>query len=262
MAVLFKSAQQIEHLRAAGRIVAQTFAMLRAYIVPGVSTAQLDSLAEHFIRDHGALPTYKGYGGLRDQHGQVVRPPFPASICVAVNEVICHGMPSSKQLLRDGDIIGVDIGASFHGWVGDACYTYGVGTLDPQTHMLLDATRQSLALGIAEAWPGTHLGAIGAAIQRYAEAQGFGVVREYGGHGVGRSLHEDPFVQHVGEPYTGLRIQAGMVFTIEPMLNAGTPDTRVLDDRWTVVTADGSRSAQFEHTVAITTDGPEILTLP
>jgi methionyl aminopeptidase len=262
MTVLMKTRQQIDHLRAAGRIVAETYEILRPHVVPGVTTAELDTIAERYIRSQGALPVYKGYGGLRDRKGKLMRPPFPATICVAVNDVICHGIPSPKEALQEGDIIGVDIGVTYHGWVGDSCVTYAVGSVDVQTQKLLDTAHRAMEIGIEQALPDRRLGEIGAAIQRYAESQGFSVVREYGGHGVGRSLHEDPFVAHAGDAHQGPRVQAGMVFTVEPMLNAGKPDTRLDPDGWTVRTADGSRSAQFEHTLAITDDGYEILTLP
>jgi methionyl aminopeptidase len=257
-----KTRQQVDGLRAAGRIVADTYEALRPHVVPGVTTAELDAIAERYIRSQGAIPVYKGYGGLRDRKGKLVRMPFPATICASVNEVICHGIPSPKQHLEDGDLIGIDIGATYHGWVGDSCVTFGVGTLDDESRQLLEAAHHAMELGIEAAEPGKRLGDVGAAIQQYAEAQGFSVVREYGGHGVGRSLHEDPFVQHYGDAHTGLRIEPGMVFTVEPMLNAGGPQTRLAPDRWTVTTADGARSAQFEHTIAITDDGVEILTVP
>lgn len=262
MPVLLKSRPQIDRLRAAGRIVADTYEVLRPHVVPGVTTAELDAIAEKYIRSQGAMPTYKGYGAYTDRAGRLVRSAFPATICASVNEVICHGIPSRKQVLEEGDIIGIDIGASYRGWVGDSCRTFGVGTLSPQAEHLVAAAKRALEVGIEQVRPGKSLGDVGAAIQAYAEGEGFSVVREYGGHGVGRSLHEDPFVQHYGEPHTGHPIEPGMVFTIEPMLNAGGAETRLLGDRWTVVTADGSLSAQFEHTMAATDDGVEILTLP
>jgi methionyl aminopeptidase len=259
MAILLKSPNEIEKLRAAGRLVAEAYEELRPHVKPGVSTGELDSIAEKFIRGHGALPIYKGYGALSNR-GRLVRPAFPATICVAINDVICHGIPSTHQILKDGDIIGIDIGVIYHGWVGDSCVTFAVGAEDEKTARLLAAARRSLELGIAAAQPGARVGDIGAAIQRYAEGEGYGVVREYGGHGVGRSLHEDPFVAHVGKAGVGPEIRPGMVFTIEPMLNEGAPDTQLASDGWTVSTADGKRSAQFEHTLAITENGPEILT--
>lgn len=262
MAITLKSRQQIAQLRAAGQLVADTYAVLREHIVPGVTTAELDRIAEEYIRRHGAQPIYKGYGAMRGRGGQLARPAFPATICVAVNDVICHGIPSSKERLREGDIIGIDIGVLLDGWVGDACVTFAVGQTDDHSQRLLDATRRCMELGIAQARAGNHLGDIGAAIQGHAEAQGFSVVREWTGHGVGRALHEEPTVLHYGKPGTGIKLKPGMVFTIEPMINAGEHLTRLMPDQWTVRTADGSRSAQFEHTIVVTEDAPQILTLP
>lgn len=259
MAILLKSPDQIARLREAGRLVAETYDELRPYIKPGVSTGELDSVAEKFIRGRGGLPIYKGYGALTNR-GRLVRPAFPATICVAINDVICHGIPSTHQILQDGDIIGIDIGVIYRGWVGDTCVTFAVGQASDKTEHLLAATQHSLEIGIKAAQPGAHIGDIGATIQQYAEGEGYGVVREYGGHGVGRSLHEDPFVAHVGKFGTGAEIRPGMVFTIEPMLNEGGAETQLHEDGWTVSTADGKRSAQFEHTIAITDNGPEILT--
>ncbi len=260
MAVLIKTTEQIAQLRAAGRIVAETYEALRPQIVPGVTTGELDRLAEAFIRKQGAFPVYKGYGALAPHRGQPGRRPFPATICVAVNDVICHGFPG-RQELRDGDIIGIDIGVTYRGWVGDSCVTFPVGTIDATSQKLLDVTRRCLDLGIVQAQAGKRLGDIGFAIQREAETNGFSVVREYTGHGVGRSLHEEPYVLHHGKPGDGMELAPGMVFTIEPMLNVGRYQTRLLPDGWTVLTADGSRSAQFEHTLAITDHGPELLTI-
>lgn len=256
MAITLKSAADIEGLRAAGHIVAETFEVLREHVRPGVSTARLDQIAEEFIRGRGADPIYKGYlpAGMRGK-------PFPATICASVNDVICHGIPSPRQVLREGDIIGVDIGVLYRGWVGDACVTYAVGQVAPETQRLLDVARQCLDLGIAQARAGSTLGDVGAAIQRHAERSGFSVVREYTGHGVGRHLHEEPTVLHYGRAGTGLRLRPGLVFTIEPMINAGRPDTRLGGDGWTVRTADGSLSAQYEHALAITESGPVILTV-
>jgi methionyl aminopeptidase len=261
MAVTLKTRQEIALLRDAGRIVAETYEALRPHVVPGVTTAELDRIAEEFIRKAGALPMYKGYGAMVDRRGRTVRPPFPATICVAVNDVICHGIPSKKQVLNEGDIIGIDIGARYKGWIGDSCRTFAVGKIDKESQRLVDTAMMCLELGIEQARAGNHLGDIGAAIQKYAEAQGFSTVRELTGHGVGRQLWEEPTVFHWGKPGAGLKIQPGMVFTIEPMINAGKPAIRTLDDQWTVVTADGSRSAQFEHSMAITDDGVELLTV-
>ena len=262
MAVMLKSRQEIAQLREAGRIVAQTYEVLRPSVKPGISTAELDKIAEDFIRSKGATPIYKGYGARPARSGMPAIPAFPATICVAVNDVICHGIPSPKQILREGDIIGVDIGVIYKGWVGDACVTFPVGELDSESQHLMDVAKRCLELGIEQARADNRLGDIGAAIQNYAEAQGFSTVREFVGHGVGHSLHEDPQVPHYGRQHTGLRLQRGMVFTIEPMINAGGHAAKVLSDRWTVCTADGSRSAQFEHTIAITDGAPELLTLP
>ncbi|MGH2498218.1 MAG: type I methionyl aminopeptidase [Ktedonobacteraceae bacterium] len=262
MAVMLKSKLEIAQLREAGRIVALTYDVLRPYVKPGVSTAELDKIAEDFIRGKGAKPIYKGYGARPARGGIPAIPPFPATICVAVNNVICHGIPSPKQLLKDGDIIGVDIGVLYKGWVGDACVTYPVGQLDDETQHLMDVAKRCLELGIEQARNGNRLGDVGAAIQAHAEANGFSTVRDFVGHGVGRSLHEDPQVPHYGRPNTGLKLQRGMVFTIEPMINEGTYQAKMLPDRWTVCTADGKRSAQFEHSLAITDGAPELLTLP
>ncbi|HLJ67987.1 MAG TPA: type I methionyl aminopeptidase [Chloroflexota bacterium] len=255
MAIILKSREEIAGLREAGRIVAETYQLLEHYIVPGVATLELDRRAEQFIRGRGARPMYKGYH-------PPGHPAFPGTICVAINNVIVHGPPRKKQMLREGDIVGIDIGAVYDGWVGDACKTYAVGAVDRESSRLVDTTRECLELGIGESRVGRRIGDIGAAIQRHAEGAGFSVVREYCGHGVGRKLWEEPSVPHHGKPGTGTPLRPGMVFTIEPMLNAGGPATRLLDDGWTVVTADGSRSAQFEHSIAVTERGPEILTLP
>lgn len=239
----------IEAMRKAGKLVAKCFAALTPMVKPGVSTLELDKAAEAFIIKNGALPAYKGYNG------------FPNTICVAVNSVICHGIPNAAGL-KEGDIIGLDIGVIVDGWYGDACITLPVGTISASTQRLLDVTAECLRLGIATATPGNRLGDIGAAIQRHAEAEGYSVVREYTGHGIGRVLHDDPTVKHIGQAGTGMVLKPGMIFTIEPMINVGSYKT-YLDrkDGWTVRTADGSLSAQFEHTIAIRDSGPEILTL-
>ncbi|QBD77808.1 type I methionyl aminopeptidase [Ktedonosporobacter rubrisoli] len=262
MAIMIKSRQEIALLREAGRIVGQTYEVLRPHIKAGISTAELDKIAEDFIRSKDAIPVYKGYGARAARAGQPAVPPFPATICVAINNVICHGIPSSTQYLKDGDIIGIDIGVRYKGWVGDSCATFAVGKLDDEAQKLVDTARRSMELGIEQARAGNHMGDIGAAIQSYAEAQGFSVVRDLVGHGVGHSVHEDPQVPHIGRAGTGLKLRTGMVFTIEPMINVGKPQTRLLADRWTICTADGSLSAQFEHTLAVTDGAPELLTLP
>lgn len=263
MALVLKSRHQIDLLRCAGALVAETFEMLRSYVRPGITTAELDALAEDFIRSRGGEPVYKGYGGAPGRRNQLARKPFPATICASVNNVICHGIPSKRERLRQGDIISVDIGVRLNGWVGDACVTFPVGKVDESVQHLLTTTEHCLELGIEQARPGNTLRDIGAAIQRYAESQRFSVVREYTGHGVGRNLHEEPTVLHYDEPrLTKQRLIPGMVFTIEPMINMGSPETALDHDGWTVRTADGKLSAQFEHQLAITEQGPIILTLP
>jgi methionyl aminopeptidase len=250
MAILLRSRRQIAKMREAGRLVAQTFEHLRPHVRPGVTMRELDRIAEQFIRKHGATPAYKGYRG------------FPATICVAPNNVICHGIPDNTPL-HEGDIVGVDIGAKLDGWFGDSCVTYPVGAIGPEAARLLQVAEESMWRGIRAARANGRLGDVGAAIQSYAEANSYSVVREWSGHGVGERLHEEPSVPHYGKAGSGMRLRPGFIFTIEPMINAGGYET-VLDKRdgWTVRTADGSLSAQFEHTVVITEeDGPEILTL-
>jgi methionyl aminopeptidase len=261
MAILLKSRQEVAGLRKAGRIVAETYEALRPHIVPGVSTAELDQIAENFLLTKGAISCTKGYGGHPGGHGRAALPAYPATICVAINDGICHGIPSREQRLRAGDIVGIDICARYEGWVGDSCVTFPVGEIDEASQRLLSVTQRCLELGIEQARAGKHLGDIGAAVQSYAEARGFSVVRDLCAHGVGRSMHEDPSYIHVGRPGSGLRLRPGMVFTVEPMINAGRAETRLLADHWTVCTADGSRSAQFEHTIAITDGEPELLTV-
>ena len=250
MAILLRSRQQIAKMREAGRLVAETFELLRPHIRPGVTTKELDRIAEKYIRSRGATPAYKGYNG------------FPATICVATNNVICHGFPSNTPL-REGDIVGVDIGARLNGWYGDSCVTYAVGEISAEARRLMDVTEEAMWRGMRAAQAGARLGDIGAAIQTYVESQGCSIVREWTGHGVGERLHEDPSIPHYGKAGTGIKLQPGFIFTIEPMVNAGGYET-VLDrrDGWTVRTADGSLSAQFEHSIVITENGPEILTLP
>lgn len=261
MAVMLKSRQEIAKLREAGRLVAQTFEVMRPYVKPGVTTLELDQIAEDYIRGKGAIPIYKGYGARPAYRGIPAVPAFPGTICISINEVVCHGIPSDKVKLKEGDIVGVDIGVLLNGWVGDSCVTYAVGEISEEARKLMDVAKRCTELGIEEARPNKHLGDIGAVIQEYAESHGYSSVRELGGHGVGRSLHEDPHVSHFGKRGTGLRIRPGMVFTIEPMINQGTAQTHTLADHWTVCTADGKLSAQFEHTIAITNGEPELLTV-
>lgn len=260
MAVMIKSRREIAQLRQAGQIVAETYEKLRPFVQPGISTAELDRLAEAYIRSRGALPAYKGYGGKPAVAGRAAIPPFPATICVAINEEICHGIPSPGRILQEGDIIGIDVGVSYNGWMGDSCVTFPVGSIDQESRRLIATAHACLQLGIAQAQAGKHLGDIGYAVQTCAQAQGFSTVYELCAHGVGRSIHEDPSYPHVGRPGSGLRLRPGMVLTIEPMVTAGQPEIRLLADRWTICSADGSRCAQFEHTLAVTENGPEILT--
>lgn len=236
-------------MRRAGSIVGATLALLRAAVEPGLTTKDLDNIAYKEIVRHGGKPTFKGYRG------------FPASICASVNEEIVHGIPG-KRVLKEGDIIKMDVGATIDGFIGDAAISVAVGEVAPEAIELMDATRLSLEEGIKAAIPGNRIGDIGAAVQMYGESKGYGVVREFVGHGVGRFLHEDPQVPNYGRPGLGPLLRAGMCIAIEPMLNLGDWHTRILDDQWTVVTADGKISSHFEHTIAITDDGPEIMTVP
>jgi methionyl aminopeptidase len=247
--VQIKSPREIEVMAAGGKIMAGAHNAARNAIKPGVSTAELDRVVEDFIRSHeGATPSFKGLYG------------FPASICASVNEEIVHGIPSPKRVLKDGDIISVDIGVYYGGFHTDSARTYPVGTVDEQTRRLLQVTEESLEAGIAEARPGNHVGDIGAAIEARVKQGGFVVVRDLVGHGVGQSMHEEPQVPNHGKPKRGAKLAAGLTIAIEPMVNAGSAETRTLPDKWTVVTIDGSRSAHFEHTVAITESGPRVLT--
>jgi methionyl aminopeptidase len=247
-----KTKEDIEFMRAAGRLVAEVFELLGEAIHPGVRLNELDRLAADYIQKKGAEHLYKGY---RLYPAQA---PFPGVITASVNEQICHGLPTGR-VLKEGDIVGIDIGLRYKGWCGDSCNTYPVGNISRQAQDLIDVARESLYIGIQAAQAGHHLTDIGAAIQGFVEKHGFSVVRDWGGHGLGRTLHEDPHVPHVGPGGKGPRLRPGMTIAIEPMINAGRPDYRVLDDQWTVVTADGSLSAQFEHSIAITEDGPMIL---
>jgi methionyl aminopeptidase len=242
-----KSETQLDLMREAGRIVALTHKELQQAIRPGVTTRELDQIAEDFIRKQGALPSFKGYHG------------YPASICASVNEVIVHGIPGDREL-KDGDIISIDIGANIHGYHGDSAWTYGVGQISETAQKLLDVTEASLFKGLDQARTGNRLSDIGHAVQAYVESHGFSVVREYAGHGIGQRMHEDPSIPNYGPPGRGPVLKTGMTLAIEPMVNVGTHKTRTLQDRWTVVTADGSLAAHFEHTVAVTETGPDILT--
>ena len=241
-------------MRASGRLVAQCFALLRENIKPGVSLLELDHLVEKYIADYGAEPLYKGYEGSGGDH-----PPFPGVICASLNHEVCHGLPDSR-VLKEGDIIGIDIGLKYNGYCGDACVTFPVGNIAPKAERLLNVGQECLRVGIEAAQAGAYLHDIGTAIQGYADTQHVSVVHEWGGHGIGRTLHEAPSVSHIRQRTRGPKMRPGMVFTIEPMINLGTHEWILLNDGWTVITADGALSAQFEHTVVVTHNGPEILT--
>lgn len=248
--ITLKSASEIDIMRRAGAIVGETLELVGSLVRPGVSTAELDAEAERFIRSHrGATPSFKGLYG------------FPKTLCVSINEEIVHGIPSPGRVLRPGNIVSVDVGVYLEGFHADSARTFPVGEIAPEATRLLEVTEAALAAGIAQAKLGNHVGDIGHAIQTVAEGAGFGVVRELVGHGVGTRMHEDPQVPNHGAPRRGPRLQAGMTLAIEPMITAGSFATRVLDDKWTVVTADASLAAHFEHTVAVTRNGPRILTL-
>ena len=232
-----------------GRILGATVEMLRREVRPGLSTYELDEIAESFIRSHaGATPSFKGLYG------------FPGSICVSINEEIVHGIPSRKRVLQDGDIISIDVGVKYDGYHTDSATTVPVGAVPDDSRRLLDVTEQALSAGIEAARPGNHIGDIGAAIQAVVEASRFSIVRDLVGHGIGVAFHEEPQVPNYGKPRRGTKLVPGLTIAIEPMVNAGGPTTRTMPDRWTVVTVDGSRSAHFEHTVAITENGPRVLT--
>lgn len=249
-----KSTKDIARMRSAGKLVAECFALLEENIQPGVSLEALDRIVEKYIHDQGAEPLYKGYQGSSAEH-----PPFPGVICASVNHEICHGLPDGR-ILAEGDVIGIDIGLRYKGFCGDACVTFPVGRVSPTTERLLAIGREALRVGIEAAQPDAHLNDIGRAIQDYADSQHVTVVHEWGGHGIGRVLHEPLSVSHVRQPTPGPRLVPGMTFTIEPMINEGTHEWILLNDGWTVITADGKLSVQFEHTLAITRQGTEILT--
>ena len=251
--IVLRSKSEIEEMRRAGDLVARALGMLQSHVRPGARLRELDRLVKEFIVDEGAATVYEGY-----QPSPSV-PPFPATICTAVNEEVVHGIPGRRRL-RGGDIVGIDIGAILGGWVGDTCYTFPVGEISPAAGKLLEVSRECLEAALEEVRPGRRFGDVGAAIQDLAESHGYGVVRELGGHGVGRELHEKPHINHFGQRGHGRRFREGMTFTIEPMINEGAPGIRLLKDGWTIVTADGKLSAQFEHTVAVTAGGCEILT--
>ncbi len=241
--IILKTPDEIEIMARASRLVAETLAMLRREVRAGITTEDLDRLAEQFIRSHGGTPAFKGYRN------------YPKTLCASINDQVVHGIPS-KRALKEGDIIGLDLGAIVDGFYGDSAVTVAVGPVNPRVAELLRVTEESLYAGIAKAVVGNRLSDISHAVQRHAEAAGFSVVTDFVGHGIGRQLHEEPQVPNYGKPGQGPRLQEGMVLAIEPMINMGNSGVRVLDDRWTAVTTDGSLSAHFEHTIAIQSSGP------
>ena len=246
--IVRKSPEEIDRMRRAGRLVGHTLSTLVGAVRPGLTLLELDALAERVIRGGGGVPSFLGYHG------------FPATLCLSPNDWVVHGIPNG-YVLQEGDILSVDCGAIVGGWHGDAAVTVPVGQVDEAARRLIETTERAMWAGIAQVRAGNRLSDIGHAVERVAAAPGYGVVREYVGHGIGTRMHEEPQVPNYGRPGRGLRLEAGLVLAIEPMVNEGGPETRVLDDGWTVVTRDGSRSAHFEHTVAITPAGPEVLTL-
>lgn len=245
--IYIRSEEELSKLRRAGQIVALTHQELKKHLVPGVTTLELDTIAEAFIRKCGATPSFKGLYG------------FPASICTSINQVLVHGIPN-KTILKEGDIIAIDIGACYMGYHGDSAWSYGIGNISEEAKRLLQVTEASLYAGLAQAKEGNRVSDISHAVQQYVEAHGYSVPRDYTGHGVGTSLHEDPVVPNFGLPNRGAKLAKGMVLAIEPMVHQGAKETRVLSDDWTVVSYDGSLTAHFEHTIAILEDGYEILT--
>ncbi|MBN8210806.1 type I methionyl aminopeptidase [Bacillus sp. NTK071] len=245
--IICKTPRELDIMREAGKIVALTHQELQKHIKPGITTKELDTIADRFIRQLGAIPSFKGYNG------------FTGSICASVNEELVHGIPGDR-VLAEGDIISIDIGAKYKGYHGDSAWTYPVGTISEEDERLLKVTEESLYKGLDEAKAGKRLSDISHAIQAYAEAEGFSIVREYVGHGVGQDLHEDPQIPHYGPPGKGPRLKQGMVLAVEPMVNLGSRYVRTLSDNWTVVTTDGKNCAHFEHTFAVTEEGYEILT--
>ncbi|HEX6536692.1 MAG TPA: type I methionyl aminopeptidase [Gemmatimonadaceae bacterium] len=249
--IQLKSPREIEVMAEGGRILGETVRLLRERVEPGMTTMELDRIAEEFIRSHdGATPAFKGLYG------------FPGSVCTSLNNEIVHGIPSSKRVIKEGDIVSIDAGVGYRGFFTDSATTVAVGEVDETTRRLLEVTERALEAGIAAATVGNHIGDIGAAIQGVVEGAGFSVVRDLVGHGIGTEFHEEPQVPNYGKPKRLMKLMPGLTIAIEPMVNVGTPKTRTMPDRWTIVTADGSRSAHFEHTVAVTDEGPRVLTRP
>lgn len=248
--IVLKTKRELDLMREACRISANALKEAGRAVEPGVSTKEIDDIVRKYIQKQGATPSFLGYGG------------FPASACISVNDVVIHGIPSKKQILKKGDIVSIDIGAFIGGYHGDNAYTFACGDISKEAQALLDATKESLYEGIKAAIAGNRIGDIGNAVQTYAEARNYSVVRDFVGHGVGAKLHEDPSVPNYGTPGRGVRLLPGMTIAIEPMITAGKYDVRVLDDDWTTVTVDGSLAAHFEHSIAVTPDGPVIMTIP
>lgn len=246
--IQLKSEREIELMSRGGKILAETVRYVEQSVRPRMSTAELDELADKFIRDRGAIPAFKGLYN------------FPASVCTSINHEIVHGIPSKRRIVKEGDLLSIDIGVRLDGYYTDSATTVAVGEIDGESQRLLDVTRAALTAGIAVATPDNHIGDIGAAVQGVVEEAGFSVVRELVGHGIGIAFHEEPQVPNYGKPKRGVRLTPGLTIAIEPMVNIGKAATRTLADRWTVVSADSSRSAHFEHTIAITRDGPRVLT--
>ena len=247
--LILKTDREIEIMKSAGRIASKALKLAGEAVEPGVSTLEIDNIVRKYIESQGARPSFLNYGG------------FPASACISVNNVVIHGIPSRDSIIRSGDIVSIDVGAFFEGFHGDNAATFACGEISQEAQNLLDATRESLYEGINMARVGNRIGDIANAVQRYVEARSYSVVRDFVGHGVGAKLHEEPSVPNYGTPGRGVRLLSGMTIAIEPMINAGTYEVEVLDDEWTTVTADGKLSAHFEHTIAITPDGPLILTV-
>lgn len=249
MSITIKSKDEIAKVRESGRIVAEVHKLIEDAIKPGISTMQLDKIAEEYILSKNAIPSFKGYGG------------FPATICASINNEVIHGIPSKNQILKDGDIISIDVGALYNGYHGDSAKTHGVGEISDEAKKIIRVTKESFYAGIEFAKDGNHLYEISAAIQKYVEQYGYSIVRDFVGHGVGRDLHEEPQIPNYKVKGRGPKLQCGMVLAIEPMVNVGRYEVRVLQNDWTVVTLDGSLSAHYEHTIAITDKGPELLTV-